>query len=77
MLIRYRQQAVKKSGNPLAKKYGISGDSRQSEKQNISTIFLTYGDGHLSVFKHLMDDFSSKAKKMGIKMQIADIQTQW
>jgi tRNA A-37 threonylcarbamoyl transferase component Bud32 len=61
---------------PLAKEYGITGESRQSEKQNISTIFLISGDGHLSAFKHLMDDFSLKAKKMGIKMKIADIQTE-
>jgi serine/threonine protein kinase len=61
---------------PLAKRYGITRESRQNEAQNISTVFLIYGDGHLSAFKHLMDDFSLKAKKMGITMKIADLHTQ-
>jgi CRP-like cAMP-binding protein len=60
----------------LAKEYGISGEPRQNERHNISTISLVYRDEHLSALKHLMDDFSSKAKKMGIKMNIADIQTE-
>jgi CRP-like cAMP-binding protein len=61
---------------PLAKEYGINGESHKSERQNISTIFLFYGDEHLSAFRHLMDDISSKAKKMGIKMKFAEIQTE-
>ena len=60
---------------PLAQAFGITADARQSEKQNISTIFLLYGDGHHSALKHLMEEFSTKANKMGIKMKIADIQT--
>jgi serine/threonine protein kinase len=59
---------------PLAEEYGIARESPQSEMQNISTIFLFYGDGHLSAIRHLMDDFNLKAKKMGIKIKIADIE---
>jgi hypothetical protein len=60
---------------PLAQEYGVSNEILLKEKQNISTIFLLYGDGHLSALKHLMDEFSLKANKMGIKMKFADIQT--
>ncbi len=73
---RYRAAAqILEDLRPLAQAFGITAETRQSERQNISTIFLLYGDGHLSALQHLMDEFSSKANKMGIKMKIADIQT--
>ena len=60
---------------PLAQQYGFSEMSRSNERQNISTIFLVYGDEHQSALKHLMEDLNSKAKKMGIKIKVSDIQT--
>ena len=61
---------------PLAKEYGITGEPLQSKRHNISTMSLVYGDEHLSALKHLMADFSSKAKKMGFKMNITDNETE-
>jgi serine/threonine protein kinase len=60
---------------PLAQEYGLPEMSRNSERQNISTIFLFYGEEHQSALKHLMEDLNSKAKKVGIKMKVSDIQT--
>ena len=60
---------------PLSREYGFPEMSRNSERQNISTIFLVYGDKHQSALKHLMEDLSSKAKKVGIKMKVSDFQT--
>jgi CRP-like cAMP-binding protein len=60
---------------PLAQEYGFPEMSRDSERQNISTIFLFYGEEHQSALKHLMEDLNSKAKKVGIKMKVSDIQT--
>jgi serine/threonine protein kinase len=60
---------------PLAKKYGFNDVPYQNENQNISTIILVYGDNHRSAIKHLMDDINLKAKKLGIKMKVSDIQT--
>jgi serine/threonine protein kinase len=67
---------VLKDLEPLAKEYGLTGMFRNNSKKKISTIFLVYGDEHQSALQHLMEDFNSKAKIMGIKMEVADIQTE-
>ena len=53
---------------PLAREHGISGTLKQSSAKHIATVFLVYGDEHMSACRHLLAEFSARAKTMGIKL---------
>jgi CRP-like cAMP-binding protein len=61
---------------PLADRFEINGTPHQANKKNIANVFLVYSDAHQPAFQHLMDEFSLKAKNMGIRMNFTNVVTE-
>jgi len=60
---------------PLASKFEINGTPYHANRKNIANVFIAYSDEHQPAFQHLMDEFSLKAKSMGIRMNFTNVVT--
>lgn len=58
--------------SPLIKNQGLTKNNLSFEKRKMSTFFLIYSDEHQSALNHLMNEFSAKAKEIGIELKVAD-----
>lgn len=58
--------------NPLYKNQTLTKNNLTFEKRKMSTFFLIYNDEHQSALDKLMNEFSAKAKDIGVKLKVAD-----
>ncbi len=58
---------------PLAEKQRPPKSNLSFEKRRVSTFFLIYNDEHQSALNNLVDEFSTKAKAIGVDLKVADI----
>jgi len=58
--------------NPLLKTQRLTKNNLSFEKRKMSTFFLIYNDEHQSALNSLMNEFSAKAKGIGVELKVAD-----
>jgi serine/threonine protein kinase len=57
---------------PLARKFGLSSDDIGSGKKSMTTLHLIYQDEKRLALKKLMEEFSLKAKEIGVELKAAE-----
>ena len=57
---------------PLLNRTGLSHSQLEIEKRKMSTLFLIYSEHNQLELNQLMEDFSSKALKLGVDVKLAD-----
>jgi len=58
--------------SPLVKSQRLTKNNLSFEKRKMSTFFLIYNDEHQSALNRLMNEFSAKAKEIGVELKVAD-----
>ena len=57
---------------PLARKLGLASDDIGQDKRSMTTLHLIYRDEKRLALKHLMEEFSLKAKEIGVELKAAE-----
>jgi len=57
---------------PLLNQTGLSHSQLEIEKRKMSTLFLIYNEQNQIELNQLIEDFSSKAQKLGVDVKLAD-----
>ena len=57
---------------PLVKDLKLTRKNLSFEKRKMSTFCLIYKDEHQLALNRLMDDFSAKARRLGVELKLAD-----
>jgi hypothetical protein len=57
---------------PLARKLGLASDDIGQEKKSLTTLHLIYQDEQRLALKQLMEEFSLKAKEIGVELKAAE-----
>lgn len=57
---------------PYVRKLNLTKNNLSIKERNISTLFLIYNSEQQSTLIRLMNEFSAKAKKIGIELKVAD-----
>jgi hypothetical protein len=57
---------------PLASEFGLSPQKVLTQKQKMTTLFLTYAEDQQVALNRLMEEFSSKAHGLGVDLKVAD-----
>jgi serine/threonine protein kinase len=58
---------------PLAEEFGLINKYLTQEKRKMTTLFLFYKDEHQLALNQLMEEFSDKAKELGVTLTARDI----
>jgi len=71
--VRYRTAGqVVEALEPLADQIGLSPGYPALKKRKLSTLFLLYREDQQIALSRLMEDFSDKAKQIGVVLRAAD-----
>jgi serine/threonine protein kinase len=57
---------------PLAEELGLTPSSAAQEKRSMTTLHLIYADDQRLALKQLMEEFSTKARKIGVELKAAE-----
>ncbi len=57
---------------PLARELGLTPDIRTKHKKSLTTLHLIYEDGQRLALKQLLEDFNTKARKIGVELKAAE-----
>ncbi len=57
---------------PLAAELGLTPSSAAQEKRSMTTLHLIYEDDQRLALKQLMEEFSTKARKIGVELKAAE-----
>jgi serine/threonine protein kinase len=56
----------------LAKSYGLKSEIQPSEKRKMMNLFLLYNENQQLALKRLLEEFSTKTRKLGVDLKAAD-----
>ncbi len=56
----------------LAKSYGLESEIQPSEKRKMMNLFLLYNEKQQLALKRLLEEFSTKTRKLGVDLKAAD-----
>ena len=56
----------------LAKSYGLESEIQPSEKRKMMNLFLLYNEKQQLALKRLLEEFSTKTRKLGVDLKVAD-----
>ena len=57
---------------PLAEEFGLTTELRAQNKKGLTTLHLIYDDGQRLALKKLLEDFNTKARKIGVELKAAE-----